>query len=294
MQRIVFDSATSAAVAATVLHDEPALRDQIAGVVTTATAAKLGVPPAQLGPQIDQTLQIPAGAALARGILGDVHARLVGARSAPVVISPTDMVQLVRNQVVATVPAAPLPVETISWLDTVRRALTFFVPIAALAGVVALVFGFLAHPRRADAVFGVGMFCVFAAVLGGLLGYVVPAFLLPVLERRSVDGDRAGRRQRPAPAHRRGVGGARRARRGADPRLDGLPQAQDAQLVVARRHDPLLRPAPLELTAAPPPHATGGHQPVPYGPAVPSGCGMVRRRRRYDVSSAANSANTSA
>ena len=181
MQRIAFDSATSAAVAATVLHDEPALRDQIVGVVTNATAAKLGVPPAQLGPQIDQTLQIPAGAALTRGILGDVHARLVGARSAPVVISPTDMVQLVRNQVVATVPAAPLPVETISWLDTVRRALTFFVPIAALAGVVALVFGFIAHPRRADAVFGVGMFCVFAAVLGALLGYVVPAFLLPAL-----------------------------------------------------------------------------------------------------------------
>ena len=79
MQRIAFQSATSAAVAAAVLHDEPALRDQIVGVVTNATAEKLGVPPAQLGPQIDQTLQIPAGGALTRGILGDVHARLVGA-----------------------------------------------------------------------------------------------------------------------------------------------------------------------------------------------------------------------
>ncbi len=247
------------------------------------------MPPAQLGPQIDQTLQIPAGAALTRGILGDVHARLVGARSAPVVISPTDMVQLVRDQVVATVPAAPLPVETIPWLDTVRRALTFFVPIAALAGVVALVFGFIAHPRRADAVFGVGMFCVFAAVLGALLGYVVPAFLLPALD------DDPWMAIVPAVANDQlpliaGVSVALAVLGGALILAStGFRKRKTRSWSSPGGHDPLLRPAPLELTAPQPDQPMGASMTVPTG-WHPS----VGGRRRYDVSSSANSANTSA
>jgi hypothetical protein len=181
LQRIAFDSSTSAAVAATVLHEEPELRSQLVSAVASATTDQLGVPTAQLGPRIDQTLQIPAGAALTRGILGDVHARLVGARDEPVEISADDMVEIVRNQVVATVAPAELTIETISWLDTVRRALQLVVPVAALAGAIALVMGIVAHPRRSDALFGIGMFCVLAAVLGGVLGYVVPAFLLPLM-----------------------------------------------------------------------------------------------------------------
>ena len=110
-----------------------------------------------------------------------MHARLVGARAEPVQITPDMMVQVVRNQVVATVPPVVLPVATISWLNTVRQVLALFVPIAAIAGVVALVFGVIAHPRKADAIFGIGVFCVLAAVLGAVLGYVVPAFVLPAL-----------------------------------------------------------------------------------------------------------------
>ena len=60
-------------------------------------------------------------------------------------------------------------------------ALRWFVPIAALLGLAAAALGVLTHPERAEAVFGIGVFCIFAAVLAMVLGYVVPTFLLPVL-----------------------------------------------------------------------------------------------------------------
>lgn len=181
MQRIVFDPSTSVDVAVTVMRENADVRNQLVELVAGATAPALGTTAAELGPAIDQTLSIPEGAALTTGILSDAHARLVGARDEPVQITGVEMVQLTRNQVVATVPAVTLPIEPISWLSTVRGVLSWFVPIAAVIGVAALILGIVAHPRRADAVFGIGVFCILAALLGGVLGYVVPAFVLPLL-----------------------------------------------------------------------------------------------------------------
>ena len=59
--------------------------------------------------------------------------------------------------------------------------------------------GLIAHPRKADAVFGIGMFCIVAGVVAVLLGYVVPAFLLPALTDNVVGrGDPRARRVRAA------------------------------------------------------------------------------------------------
>jgi hypothetical protein len=43
------------------------------------------------------------------------------------------------------------------------------------------VLGVLAHPERADAIFGIGVLCILAGVLAMALGYVVPTFLVPLL-----------------------------------------------------------------------------------------------------------------
>ena len=75
-------------------------------------------------------------------------------------------------------------------------------PIAAIVGGVALLLGLVAHPRKADAVFGIGMFCIVAGVAAVVLGFVVPVFLLPVLDDYvwvAVDP----RRRRATPALRR-------------------------------------------------------------------------------------------
>src|SRR5690606_31426955 len=121
----------------------------------------------------------------ARGVLSDIiaraHAVAVGDRDGPVQITGPEMVPIVRHQVVAELPAADLVVEEIPWLSTVRTIVTFLVPVAAILGLLAIVVGVLTHPTRADAVFGLGVLFVAAAVSTFLLAYVVPAYAVPAL-----------------------------------------------------------------------------------------------------------------
>lgn len=181
LQRVAFDTSSSGELADVVLRDAD-IRNQIATVAADATAATLGLPAADVRVQVDQLAQTQAGANLMRQIVADSHARVIGLRNEPVQITGQQLVELTRDQRVGALPPVTLPVQEVGVLSTIRTTLDWAVPIAAIAGAVALVLGLVAHPRKADAVFGIGMFCVLAAVAAVLLGYVVPAFLLPALD----------------------------------------------------------------------------------------------------------------
>ena len=184
LQRIAFSPTASRDVAREVFEIESVQRDVVSRV-SAAAAERTGRPAADF----EQLLVTNWRAFLADPQAGDVladvvsqaHARIIGTQSEPVTITGHQMVPLVRDQAVADVAAITVPVEKVGWLSTLRSTLSWVVPIAAIAGLVALVLGILAHPRRADAVFGVGVFCILAAVLAMVLGYAVPAFALPAL-----------------------------------------------------------------------------------------------------------------
>jgi hypothetical protein len=180
LQRVAFETESSGDLAVVVLED-PEIRGQIATIAADAAAETLGVPAADLRTLVDQLAQTTAGADLMRQIVVDSHARLIGLRAEPVQITGQQLVQLVRDERVADLPPVTLPVQEVGALSTTRQALDWAVPIAAIIGGVALLLGLVAHPRKADAVFGIGMFCILAAVAALLLGYVVPAFLFPAL-----------------------------------------------------------------------------------------------------------------
>ena len=114
-------------------------------------------------------------------IITDAHAKLIGERSAPVEITGAQLVQLTRNEAVGGLPPVVLPVEEVGVLSTIREALRWAVPIAAVVGAVALLLGLVAHPRKSDAVFGIGMFCILAGLVAVGLGYLVPVYALPHL-----------------------------------------------------------------------------------------------------------------
>jgi hypothetical protein len=181
LQRVAFDTSSSSDLADIVLEDE-AIRDEIATVAADATAATLGLPAADVRAQVDQLAQTDAGADLMSQIIADSHARLIGLRAAPVQITGQQLVELTRDQRVAALPPVVLPVEEVEVLSSIRTTLDWAVPIAAIAGGCFLLLGLVAHPRKADAVFGIGIFCVLAAVAAVLLGYVVPALLLPAFD----------------------------------------------------------------------------------------------------------------
>jgi hypothetical protein len=179
LQRVAFDPSSSQTVARDVLKDAD-IRAQIADVVAGAAAESVGIPANQLSVNIDTLAQNPAAAELLTEVIADAHARVIGS-GGPVQITGAQMVNLVRDERAAVAPTVTLPVEEVPILDTIRTSLQWFVPIAALAGLAALVLGVLAHPERAEAFFGIGVFCILAAVLAMVLGYVVPAFVLPAL-----------------------------------------------------------------------------------------------------------------
>jgi len=180
-QRVAFDPATSRGVAETIV-DDASLRAEIAGVVASAAAGSVGLAPEQLAPQIEEWMPLMVhdrGAApVVDDVITQVQRRLTGSRSEPVTITGLQMVQLVRNEAAFDVPAVELPVEPVSWLSTARTILQWVVPIAAVVGLAATVLGIVAHPNRSDAIFGIGVFCVLAAALAFLLGYVVPAYAI--------------------------------------------------------------------------------------------------------------------
>lgn len=180
LQRVAFDTSTSASVARELLQND-AIRGELVTTVSQAAAVQLGTTPEELALVVDSTLSNPNAGAVVTGLMSDVHARLIGAESSPVMLTGGEMVGIVRNEVVGDLPAVEIPIETIGWLDTIRSVLGWLVPLTALVGLVFLALGVLAHPRRSEAVFGIGVFAVLAAVLGGLLGYVLPVFGVPLL-----------------------------------------------------------------------------------------------------------------
>lgn len=184
LQKVAFDTSTSAEVADVIVRD-PGIRNQIATVISASAADELGVPADELGRLVSQYVASddPALNTVLRQIVTDSHARLIGERDEPVQITGAQLVPVVRNQMAYDLPPITLPVQPVTALEVVRVSLDWFVPGMALAGAIALLLGFIAHPRKADAVFGVGLFLVFSSVAIVLLGWVIPVHALPEANR---------------------------------------------------------------------------------------------------------------
>jgi hypothetical protein len=182
LQRVVFADDLSADVV-DVAMDDSAIRAEIARISANATAATVGIPPLELRTQIETFLQAdnPEIRAALETVLADSHARIIGRRDEPVQITGPQLVPIVRNENVALLPPVTLPVDESAPLNVIRIGLDWFVPAAAIAGGVAMLLGLVAHPRRADAVYGIGVFCLLAAVAALVLGYLVPVFIVPEL-----------------------------------------------------------------------------------------------------------------
>jgi hypothetical protein len=180
LQRVAFDTETSAEIADVVLEDD-AIRDQVVTIVASAAAGRLGVPESELRSLVDQYVQAgdPAIDAVLGQVVADSHARLIGARSEPVQITGAQLVPIVRNEVAYDFPPITIPVQTITALNVIRLGLVWFVPVMAAAGAVALLLALVAHPKPSDAVFGIGLFLLFSAAALLLLGWIVPVYALP-------------------------------------------------------------------------------------------------------------------
>lgn len=180
LQKVAFDTSTSAEIADVVVRD-PGIRDQLATVISASAADQLGVSTGDLSAVVRQYIDNEDTAlnAILRQVVTDSHARLIGERDEPVQLTGAQLVPVVRDERALALPPITLPVQRVTALNIVRVTLDWFVPLTAIAGAVAMLLGLVTHPRKADAVFGIGLFLVFSAMAVVILGWLVPVYALP-------------------------------------------------------------------------------------------------------------------
>lgn len=180
LQRSAFDPNRTGDLAGVVLQDSR-VKDEISDTIAKAVAEQRGLDETAVRQTIATVADTPQGAALFSKVLHDAHARMIGQLKGPVRITGDQMVQVVRNQVVADMPGVTLPVPRVSALDHIRRVLRWTIPFGALFAIGFFVIGFMLHPNRSALVHSLGYGLVLLALLIALLGYVVPRFVLPSL-----------------------------------------------------------------------------------------------------------------
>jgi hypothetical protein len=180
LQRSAFDPDRTGDLADVVLQDAR-IKTQIVNTIADAAAAQRGLDSTTTRQTVAAVASTPQGAEFLSKVMRDAHARLIGQLRGPVRITGTQMVQLVRNEVVADIPSITLPVPRVSALDTIRRILRWTIPFTALFAVGFFVIGFMLHPHRSALVHSLGYGMLLLAMLTVVLGYVVPRFALPAL-----------------------------------------------------------------------------------------------------------------
>lgn len=161
------------------------VRDELVRTISDATVGQISGGDAGQAAVIAGNIQLvastTAGSEILAEVLRDAHAHLIGQDDAPVEITPQQLVQVVRDERAAVLPPVAIDVPRVGALAGVDTALDWVVPAAAIAAVVFFVLCLLAHPERPALVRTLGIGLVVLAALTVLFGWVVPAFVPPLL-----------------------------------------------------------------------------------------------------------------
>ena len=148
----MFTPADSPSIAAAVL-DQSAIRLEIITVVSARTAGALGTTPDTLAKFLDiEVLSKRAGAAELAPFIERAHLRAIGSNDDLVVIVPSELVNIVRNEMALNAPAATIPVPVIGTLKTVRTSAGWAMIISAAIGLLTLLVGLVLRPYRSELV----------------------------------------------------------------------------------------------------------------------------------------------
>lgn len=180
LQYTAFSPGHTRSTAAAVLEDTD-IKNELARVIAEATAPQLpDTSPVAIQQLVVQVANTNQGASLMAGIVADAHAHLIGADDKPVQISPEQLVQVVRDERAGVLPAVTLPIPRVAALSAIRQILKWLVPIAGGIAVVLIILGFAAHPEKAELLRSLGFLFFGMALLLVVIGYVVPAFVVPL------------------------------------------------------------------------------------------------------------------
>lgn len=182
MQRIVFTPDDTRDTAAAILA-EPDIRQELNTVISGASAPTLGVQAADLGAMLENdVLTTRLGAAVMAPIIKDAHQRIIGLHDAPVQVTGSQMIEIVRDERAADVSTVTLPIQVIGTLKTLRSALGWLMPIAGGIGILVLLLGIFARPERNEVMRALGEFGLALALAMLLFGYAIPVHMITAID----------------------------------------------------------------------------------------------------------------
>lgn len=180
LQYTAFSPGHTRSTAAAVLEDTD-IKNELAKAIATATIAQIPQFTAvDIQSIVVQTANTGQGADLLAGIIADAHARLIGASKKPVEITSDQLVSILRDERVAVVPTIELPIPEIGALSAMRQILKWLVPITAGLTLLLIVLGIAAHPEKPELLRSLAFGFFGLALLLVIIGYVVPAFVVPL------------------------------------------------------------------------------------------------------------------
>jgi len=182
MQRVCFTPDDTRDSAAAMLK-EPDIRQEINTVVSGVQAPSLGVNAPELSTFLeDQVLSTRAGAAVMGPLMKEIHNKIIGNRDDDIVVTGTQMIDIVRDERAAQVESVVIPIPVVGTLKTMRTTLHWLIPIAAGIGAIAMLLGIATRPERRDVLRGLGEFFVAMACSMIVFGYLLPVQLIPAID----------------------------------------------------------------------------------------------------------------
>ena len=182
MQRVAFTPDDTRDSAAAILK-EPDIRQEINTVISGVQAPSLGVNAPELSTFLeDQILSTRAGAAVMGPLMKQIHNKIIGNRDDDIVVTGTEMIDIVRDQRAAEVKSVVIPIPVIGTLKTTRTTIHWMIPISFGIGVIAMLLGIATRPERRDVLRGLGEFFVAMACSMLVFGYLIPVQLLPAID----------------------------------------------------------------------------------------------------------------
>jgi len=180
VQHTAFNTASTSTIAEAALQN-PELRADLARGIADRVATELGVDHALIESAADATLVRPDIAAAFASVLRDIHSRLIGQTSGPVVVAPDLVARAIGNQAAAQLPPVSIDVPTFDALNTTRKTLHDAIPILVSVAVVLVLLGLLIHSSKPAALRILGGWFLGASVVELLIAYGVPVLILPAL-----------------------------------------------------------------------------------------------------------------
>lgn len=182
LQRTVFTPDNSPSSAAAILS-QSAIRLEIITVVSARTAGSLGTTPDTLATFLDeQVLSKQAGAAEFAPFMERAHMRAIGSNDDLVVIVPSELVNIVRDELAYNAPAATIPVPVIGTLKSIRTATGWVMLISAGIGLLTTLASLFLRPYRSELMRGLGEFLIATAVSVLVIGWAIPNFIVTAID----------------------------------------------------------------------------------------------------------------